>query len=213
MGFPRQKYWSGLLFPSSGDLLDPGIKPVSPVLQEDSLPTEPAGKPLQGFPTHELQKNSLELREFPLFWESAWGSALRGFPGSAWAGDTGSIPWSGKSPAESSGNPREYSCRQNPMDRRGWRALGVTKSQTRLKWLSTNRQEESQEPAGAWTNFSWGILFEEMEGPWVWVFIKNSPLLAGKTMRKVCSRRRQEGQNQRDVNQPSLLSTDRFASP
>ena len=67
MGFPRQKYWSGLLFPSSGDLLDPGIKPVSPVLQEDSLPTEPAGKPLQGFSTHELQKNSLELREFPLF--------------------------------------------------------------------------------------------------------------------------------------------------
>ena len=48
-GFSRQEYWSGLPFPSPGDLPDPGIKPVSPVspaLQADSLPTEPSGKPL-----------------------------------------------------------------------------------------------------------------------------------------------------------------------
>ena len=32
MGFPRQEYWSGLPFPSSGDLLNPGIKPGSPAL-------------------------------------------------------------------------------------------------------------------------------------------------------------------------------------
>ena len=32
MAFPRQKYWSGLPFPSPGDLLDPGIEPVSPAL-------------------------------------------------------------------------------------------------------------------------------------------------------------------------------------
>ena len=38
MGFPRQEYWSGLPFPIPGDLLDPGIKPASPVLQADSLP-------------------------------------------------------------------------------------------------------------------------------------------------------------------------------
>jgi len=37
MGFPRQEYWSGLPFPTPGDLLDPGIKPASPVLQADSL--------------------------------------------------------------------------------------------------------------------------------------------------------------------------------
>ena len=36
MGFSRQEYWSGLLFPSPGDLPDPGIKPGSPSLQEDS---------------------------------------------------------------------------------------------------------------------------------------------------------------------------------
>ena len=37
MGFSRQEYWSGLLFPSSGDLPDSGIKPTSPELQADSL--------------------------------------------------------------------------------------------------------------------------------------------------------------------------------
>ena len=38
--FSRHQYWSRLPFPSPGDLLDPGIKPGSPVLQVDSLPTE-----------------------------------------------------------------------------------------------------------------------------------------------------------------------------
>ena len=47
MGFPRQKYWSGLPFPPPGDLPHPGIKPASPALQADSLPTEPPGKPVR----------------------------------------------------------------------------------------------------------------------------------------------------------------------
>ena len=38
MEFSRQEYWSGLSFPSPGDLPDPGIKPASPALQADSLP-------------------------------------------------------------------------------------------------------------------------------------------------------------------------------
>ena len=45
MKFSRQEYWSGLPFPPSGDLPDPGIKPGSPALQTDSLPSEPPGKP------------------------------------------------------------------------------------------------------------------------------------------------------------------------
>ena len=45
MEFSRQEYWSRLLFPSPGDLPNPGIKPGSPALQEDSLPTELWGKP------------------------------------------------------------------------------------------------------------------------------------------------------------------------
>ena len=42
--FSRQEYWSGLPFPSPGDLPNPGIEPVSPALQAISLPTEPQGK-------------------------------------------------------------------------------------------------------------------------------------------------------------------------
>ena len=45
MEFSRQEYWSGLPFPSSGDLPDSGIKPRSPVLQADTLLSEPPGKP------------------------------------------------------------------------------------------------------------------------------------------------------------------------
>ena len=48
MGFFRQEYWSGLPFPSPGDLPDPGIKPGSPALQADFLPTELQGKPTWG---------------------------------------------------------------------------------------------------------------------------------------------------------------------
>ena len=46
MGFSRQKYWSGLPFPSPGNLPDPGMEPGSPALQADALPSEPPGSPL-----------------------------------------------------------------------------------------------------------------------------------------------------------------------
>ena len=44
MGFSKQEYWSGLPFPSPGDLPDPGIEPRSPALQADALTSEPPGK-------------------------------------------------------------------------------------------------------------------------------------------------------------------------
>ena len=44
MGFLRQEYWSGLPFPSPGDLPDPGTEPGPPILQADSLLSEPSGK-------------------------------------------------------------------------------------------------------------------------------------------------------------------------
>ena len=44
MGFSRQEYWSGLPFPSPGDLSDPGIEPGSPALEADALTSEPPGK-------------------------------------------------------------------------------------------------------------------------------------------------------------------------
>ena len=52
--------------------------------------------------------------------------------------DSGSIAGLGRSPGRGHGNPLQYSCLENPMDRGAWRAidLRVAKSQTRLKQLS-----------------------------------------------------------------------------
>ena len=46
MGFSRQEYWSGLPCPPPWDLPNPGIKPMSPTLQADSLPSKPPVKPI-----------------------------------------------------------------------------------------------------------------------------------------------------------------------
>ena len=71
---------------------------------------------------------------------------MRGFPGGSDgkksacnAGDIGSIPGSGRSPAEGDGNTLQYSCLENPMDREAWRVTvhSVTESQTRLQQFSS----------------------------------------------------------------------------
>ena len=49
MGFSRQEYWSGLPFPSPGDLSDPGIKAIFPALAGGFFTTEPPGKPAHFF--------------------------------------------------------------------------------------------------------------------------------------------------------------------
>ena len=68
-----------------------------------------------------------------------------GFPGGSegresacTVGDLGSIPESGRSPGGGHGNPLQYSCLENPMDRGAWWATVhvVTKSQTELQRLS-----------------------------------------------------------------------------
>ena len=46
MRFSRQEYWSGLPFPSPGNLPNPGNEPRSPALEADTLTSEPPGKPL-----------------------------------------------------------------------------------------------------------------------------------------------------------------------
>ena len=46
MEFFRQEYWSGLPFPTPGNILNPGIKPTSPALQADSLLLEQLGNPI-----------------------------------------------------------------------------------------------------------------------------------------------------------------------
>ena len=73
MGFSRQEYWSGLPFPSPGDLPDPEIKPRSPALQADTLTSEPPGKPQDK--CYSLFCNFLPLYEWkdvtPLKWTYA----------------------------------------------------------------------------------------------------------------------------------------------
>ena len=58
MGFCRQEYWSGLPFPSPGDIPNPGIEPKSPVLEADALTSEPPGKPLPWW----LRRKSVSLQ-------------------------------------------------------------------------------------------------------------------------------------------------------
>ena len=66
MGFSRQEYWSGLPFPSPGDLPDPGIEPRSPALQADALSCEPPGK----WSEAESQKNWVtQDNSWPILWD------------------------------------------------------------------------------------------------------------------------------------------------
>ena len=78
MGFSRQEYWSGLSFPSPGDLPNPGIEPWSPALEADALTSEPPGKPNWWYspPIRYVSKViSMEVYEmqliklFPFQWE------------------------------------------------------------------------------------------------------------------------------------------------
>ena len=74
MGFSRQEYWSGLPFPSPGDLPDPGIEPGSPELQADDLPTELWGKPRH---TVNCIKDHVSLfpladRKLAVQWQCIW---------------------------------------------------------------------------------------------------------------------------------------------
>ena len=61
MGFSRQEYWSGLLFPSPGDLPNPGIEPGSPALQTDALPSEPPANEMRWNQKRRQQASQLSL--------------------------------------------------------------------------------------------------------------------------------------------------------
>ena len=66
MGFSRQEYWSGLPFPSPGDLPDPEIKPQSPTLEADTLTSESPGKPLTNWPKYLIKWT--KFRKVSLSW-------------------------------------------------------------------------------------------------------------------------------------------------
>ena len=91
---------------------------------------------------HEVRKTKTNTIWYHLYRESKiwykWtygGTVVKNPPATAGdARDAGSIPGSEKPPGEGNGNPLQYSCLRNPMDRGAWWATfhGVTKSQTRL---------------------------------------------------------------------------------
>ena len=62
MGFSRQEYWSGLPFPSPGDLPDSGIKPRSPAFQADTLTSEPPGMGVRGSQTEVGHKCGVQVK-------------------------------------------------------------------------------------------------------------------------------------------------------
>ena len=73
-----------------------------------------------------------------LIWSEDFPSSSKGKESACNEGDLGSIPGLGRSPGEGHGNRLQYSCLENSMDRGAWWATGhrVTKSRTRLKWLT-----------------------------------------------------------------------------
>ena len=147
MEFSRQEYWSGLPFPSPGDLPSPGIKPWSPILQADALQSEPPGKlkrPLQrkhGVLTTGPPGNSPKLHIFN--WHSS--------PKACWVdfSDSGS----GKA-----SNQRRWGC----IGRGGW-----TNWSLRFPWLGHSMvwgtvRECRVEPKHLWASslsVNWGPLW------------------------------------------------------
>ena len=137
MGFSRPEYWSRVPFPSPGDLPNPETEPRSLTLQADSLPAKPQQKPknigvgglylLQGiFPTQESNQDLLHCRQilYQLCYEGSPRSLLVIYFTHS------SVYMFG----EGNGNPLQYSCLENFMERGAWRAAlhVVAKSRTRL---------------------------------------------------------------------------------
>ena len=135
-GSSRQKYWSGLPFPSPGDIPNPGIKPRSHALQADAL------------------LSRLQLAYLVIIDTYKW--IYMGFPGGSHgkesacnAGDLGSIPGLGRSPGEGNSYPLQCSGLENSMDRGAWQTIihEVTKSWIWLsafhfhchKWIRKNK--------------------------------------------------------------------------
>ena len=118
LGFSRQEHWSGLLFPSP---MRESEVTQSCLTLCDPMDCSPPGSSVPGI----FQARVLE-----------WGAVAF----SRDAADVASIRGLERSPAGGDGNPVQYSCLENPMDRGAWWAAvhGVAQSQTRLTRLSSS---------------------------------------------------------------------------
>ena len=73
----RQEYWSGLPFPSPGDLPNPGIEPRTPALQADTLTSEPPGKPAWRVDVLNYVLSLGQIPGTPSLWSLPLGQACR----------------------------------------------------------------------------------------------------------------------------------------
>ena len=125
MEFFKQEYWSGLPFPSPGDLPNPGIGPRSPESLPDLSSYHTSGK--------EPAANAGDIRDMGLIpgwkipWRRAWQSTLvfLGFrissdykESTCNVGNLDSVSGLGRSPGGGHGNPLQYSCLENPYGQR-----------------------------------------------------------------------------------------------
>ena len=115
MEFSRQEYWNGLPFPFPGDLPDPAIEPRTPVLQTDTLLSEPPNLYLFLI---------MDLHGLP-----RWLSGKESTCNAEGAGLTSGL---GRSPGKGNGNPFQYACLGNSINRGAWWATvhGLQKSWT-----------------------------------------------------------------------------------
>ena len=89
-------------------------------------------------------------------WGFPGGAVVKNLPANAGdTGDTGSITGSGRYPGTENGNPLQYSCLENLMNRGAWWAPvhRVTKGWTQMKRLSTNKKQEVLKPSRALWGF------------------------------------------------------------
>ena len=186
MGFSRQENCNGLLFPTPGDLPNPGIDPVSPaspVLQaffffycwaigeapDRFFTAEPLGKPLLMKKNKTKQNKTKQNRiKFKTCFSEVLGwqkSSLESFGNIVWKPGGTLLPiqcfffffW------ERNGKPLQSSCLENPMDRGAWGTTihGVAKTRTRLShWTTTTT------PTSAFLIFQW--IWLHTDGISVW---------------------------------------------
>ena len=136
MEFSRQEYWSGVPFPPPVDLPNPEIKPSTLALAGRFFTGEALLVDFFGG----CHSDWCELLIVVLIYISLMISEglprwLSGKESASHTGDSSSIPGLRRSPGEGNGNPLQYSCLENSMDRGAWWATvhGVTKIRTGLK--------------------------------------------------------------------------------
>ena len=117
-GFSRQEYWGGLPFLCPGNIPKPGIKPRSPALQADSLLYKEPGIRKSFINTLQIILYIKIKGIYPIYGLPKWPSGKEYVCQCRRQRMEDSVPVSGRSSGGGCGNPLQFSCLENPMDRR-----------------------------------------------------------------------------------------------